>query len=181
MIGWVFHIASAYFWHVIAVWVCMSVYVCVCVYCMGKRVCRKTCHHLDKTSQKLVQWVLNFTYFYFSSWTMLVWVLSLFSHVWLCDAEHCSSPGSSVEGTLQARILEWVPMPSSRGPSRPRDQTHVSCIAIGFFTAEPPGKVILSYNKNEIGKYTAVVTLVIYYGSMKIWKYSILPTYSYCF
>ena len=109
MIGWVFHIASAYFWHVIAVWVCMSVYVCVCVYCMGKRVCRKTCHHLDKTSQKLVQWVLNFTYFYFSSWTMLVWVLSLFSHVWLCDTVHCSSPGSSVQGV--SRQESWKGFP----------------------------------------------------------------------
>ena len=54
-----------------------------------------------------------------------------------------SPPGSSVHGILQARILEWVAMPSSRGSSRPRNQTHVSCvscIAGGFFTAEPPGK-----------------------------------------
>ena len=39
----------------------------------------------------------------------------------------CSPPGSSVRGTLQARILEWVAMPSSRGSSQPRDWTHVSC------------------------------------------------------
>ena len=32
-----------------------------------------------------------------------------------------SLPGSSVHGLLQARILEWVAMPSSRGSSRPRD------------------------------------------------------------
>ena len=37
-------------------------------------------------------------------------------------------------GILQARILEWVAMPSSRGSSQPRDQTQVSCIAGGFFT-----------------------------------------------
>ena len=37
-------------------------------------------------------------------------------------------------GILQARILEWVTMPSSRGSSQPRDPTHVSCIAGGFFT-----------------------------------------------
>ena len=46
-------------------------------------------------------------------------------------------------GILQARRLEWVAMPSSRGSSRPRDQTCVSygsCIAGGFFTTEPPGK-----------------------------------------
>ncbi|KAB0347695.1 hypothetical protein FD754_012552 [Muntiacus muntjak] len=40
----------------------------------------------------------------------------------------CSPPGSSVHGILQARILEWVAIPLSRGPSRPRDQTHISCI-----------------------------------------------------
>ncbi|CAI9169107.1 unnamed protein product [Rangifer tarandus platyrhynchus] len=32
----------------------------------------------------------------------------------------CSPPGSSVHGVLQARMPEWVAMPSSRGPSRPR-------------------------------------------------------------
>ena len=35
----------------------------------------------------------------------------------------------SVHGILQARILEWVAMPSSRGSSGPRDQTRVSCIS----------------------------------------------------
>jgi len=44
-------------------------------------------------------------------------------------------PGSSVHGILQARILEWVVVSSSRGSSR--DQTHISCIFCvtgGFFT-----------------------------------------------
>ena len=40
---------------------------------------------------------------------------------------------------LQARILEWVAMPS-RGYSRPRDPTQASCIVGGFFVTEPPGK-----------------------------------------
>jgi len=35
---------------------------------------------------------------------------------------------------LQARILEWVAMPSSRGSSQPRDRTQVSHTADGFFT-----------------------------------------------
>ena len=39
----------------------------------------------------------------------------------LCDPMDCSLPGSSVHGILQARILEWVAMPSSRGSSQPRD------------------------------------------------------------
>ena len=40
-----------------------------------------------------------------------------------------SLPGSSVHGILQARILEWVSVPSSRGSSRPRDRTHISCVS----------------------------------------------------
>ena len=43
-------------------------------------------------------------------------------------------------GILQARILEWVAMPSSRGSSQPRDGIQVSCIAGRFFTTEPAGK-----------------------------------------
>ena len=52
----------------------------------------------------------------------------------LCDPMDCSPPGSSMHGILQARILEWVVMPSSRGSSQPRDQTCVSYLAGGFFT-----------------------------------------------
>ena len=41
----------------------------------------------------------------------------------LCDSLGCSPPGSTVHGILQARILEWVAIPFSRGSSQPRDQT----------------------------------------------------------
>ena len=58
----------------------------------------------------------------------------------LCDPMDYSPQGFSVLGILQARILEQAAIPSSRGSSRPRDQTCVSCIAGGFFTTEPPGK-----------------------------------------
>ena len=51
---------------------------------------------------------------------------SLQSCLTLCDPMDCSPPGSSVHGILQARILEWVARPFSRGSSRPRDWTHVS-------------------------------------------------------
>ena len=50
------------------------------------------------------------------------------SRLTLCNPMDHSPPGSSVHGILQARILEWVAMPSSRGPSQPRDQTCISCI-----------------------------------------------------
>ena len=45
----------------------------------------------------------------------------------LCNPIHCSLPGFSVHGLLQARVLEWVAFSSSRGSSWPRDQTQVSC------------------------------------------------------
>ena len=46
-----------------------------------------------------------------------------------CDPMHHSPPGSSVHGILQARILEWVAIPFSRGSSRPRDRPLVHCTA----------------------------------------------------
>ena len=67
------------------------------------------------------------------------WSLQSCPTLWTMD---CSLPGSSILGILQAGILEWVAMPSSRGSSQPRDQTKVSCIAVRFFTTEPPGKPI---------------------------------------
>ena len=60
----------------------------------------------------------------------------------LCDPMDYSSPGSSVHGISQARILEWVAISSSRGSSQPRVQiliSWVSCIAGGFFTIELTG------------------------------------------
>ena len=44
----------------------------------------------------------------------------------LCDSMDCSPPGSSVHGILQARVLEWVAMPTSRASSQCRVQTRVS-------------------------------------------------------
>ena len=49
-----------------------------------------------------------------------------------CDPMDCSLQGSSVHGILQARILERVDISFSRGSSRPRDQTRVSCLAGTF-------------------------------------------------
>ena len=58
----------------------------------------------------------------------------------LCNPMDHSSPGSSVHGILQARILQWIPMPSSRSSSQPRDQTRVSHMAGRLVTSEPQGK-----------------------------------------
>ena len=71
----------------------------------------------------------------------------------LCNPADCSPPGSSVHGILQVRMLEWLAISFSRGASQPRDGNCVSCnsfIAGGFFTAEPPGKPIISYSHQVI-------------------------------
>ena len=47
-----------------------------------------------------------------------------------CNPRDYSLPGSSVYGFLQARILKWVAMPSSKGSSQPRDQTHPSYLSL---------------------------------------------------
>ena len=66
-------------------------------------------------------------------------MLSRFSHVqFFCGPMDCSPPGSSVPGTLQARILQWVSMPSSMGPSQSRNQICVSSVTyIGRWGLDP--------------------------------------------
>ena len=87
--------------------------------------------------------VLDWGAIAFSAW-------SLPSCPTFCDPMDRSLPGFFVHGILQERILEGIAMPSSRGSSRPRDQTHlsyVSCI----------GKRVL-YHQHHLGSpcsYTA--------------------------
>ena len=61
-------------------------------------------------------------------------VLATQLHLTLCHPMDCSWSGSSVHGISQARIVEWVAIPFSRGFSQPRDQTWVSSTAGRFFT-----------------------------------------------
>ena len=68
---------------------------------------------------------------------------SLQSCLTLCDPMDCSLTGSSVHGTLQARILEWVAVSSSRGSSPSRDWTWVSYLVhwqAGSLPLAPHGK-----------------------------------------
>ena len=62
----------------------------------------------------------------------------------LCDPMDCSPPGSFVHGILQTRILEWIAMPSSRGSSWSRGQTHISYVFctgwVGSLSLVPLGK-----------------------------------------
>ena len=63
----------------------------------------------------------------------------------LCDPMDCSPLGFSVHGLLQARILETIAMPSSRGSSPPRDRTCASYVyvhwQVGSLPLGPPGTV----------------------------------------
>ena len=72
-----------------------------------------------------------------AAWTheCLGFVVQLLRHLTLCDPVDCSLPWD-----FQARILECIAISFSSGSFWPRVQTQVSCLAGGFFTAEPPGK-----------------------------------------
>ena len=89
---------------------------------------------------------------------LLVFTLSIITSfecpiaLWVCVCKvtsipmDCSPPGSPVHEILQARTLEWVAMPVSRGSCWPRDWTCVSCsscIAGRFLSTAPPGKPLL--------------------------------------
>ena len=114
--------------------------------------CRQILYHLShQGSPRILEWVAcvfsrgpsqprNQT-----GLSCTTWVLSLeppgkpckpfssvqsLSCVQLCDSMDCI-----VHGILQARILEWVAVPFSRGSSQPRDRTQVSCVAGGSFTS----------------------------------------------
>ena len=68
----------------------------------------------------------------------------------LCDLVDCNLPGFSVHGISQVGILEWVAISFSRGSSPPTGQTHISCIAGGFFTTEPSGKPTQTYTSIDM-------------------------------
>ena len=58
----------------------------------------------------------------------------------LCNPMECNSPGYSVHGILQARLLEWVAIAFSRGSSQPKDQTGSLALQADYLPSEPPGK-----------------------------------------
>ena len=87
-----------------------------------------------KDSKKSVIHSICVSILYMHTCKVYMLLLSHFRHACLCNPINCRLPGSSVHGCFQARVLEWVAMPSSRGNSWPRDQTG------RFFTAEPLAK-----------------------------------------
>ena len=69
----------------------------------------------------------------------------------LCDRMDCSLPGSSVHRILQARRLEWVAIPFSRGSFQLNDGTQVSCIAADSLHLRPQGSPIQANDQQMDG------------------------------
>ena len=70
-----------------------------------------------------------------------IWKSKSHAQSCLCNPMDCIACQAPLPiGILQARILKWVAISSSRGSSQPRYQTHISCIAGRLFTVEPPEK-----------------------------------------
>ena len=82
-----------------------------------------------------------------SEWWMAMCHLLLVaqSYLALCKPMDSNPPGSSVHRILQVRILKWVAIPFSRGSSRAKDQTCVSCTAADSLQSEPPGKIVVLF------------------------------------
>ena len=69
------------------------------------------------------------------------------SHLTVCD-----HMGYTVHGILQARILEWIAVPFSRGSSQPNDRTQVSHITDGFFT-------VWATREGHCSMYTFIISI----------------------
>ena len=97
----------------------------------------------------------------------------------------CDPVDYTVHGILQARTLEWVVFPFSRGSFQPRDQTQVSCIASGFFASwamkEHPPKCFLHLILKillVLGWLTLAVILDLYKRSFQVGIFMIWDKYS---
>jgi len=75
----------------------------------------------------------------------------------LCDPVDYIAHQATLSEIFQVRKLEWVAISFSRGSSQPRDQTHVSCLAGGFFITESPGKSTV-YNIDKILSHKREIT-----------------------
>ena len=97
----------------------------------------------------------------------------------LDDSMDCSLPGSSVHGILQARILEWVAIPFSRGSSWSRDWTGVSCIAGKFSTVwaiREPQYFCVNFYIYYFGDFTSIFLLC----QKQVWQVFMFPCMCTC-
>ena len=98
--------------------------------------CKADCDECYKWGYKPSLWKEHFLYMLFLCRYLCLESESVSHSVTSVSLQpmNCSPPGSSVHGILQARIVEYVAIPFSRGSSQPGDQTQVSCIAGRVFT-----------------------------------------------
>ena len=122
------------------------------------------------------------------AWRWRLW--RSLSHVRLfCDPMDCRLPCSSIRVILQARVLEWVCMPSSRGSSRPRDQTpqllcllHCRCILYRWATRKPLHqyiniyipcfeRLVVSIQSPVIGIFLREMCIYTHKGCIQMWSF----------
>ena len=92
--------------------------------------------------------------------------LSFFSHVRLCDPMDCSLPGSSVHGILQARILEWVAIPFSRGSSPYLLHCRQALYPLSHLGSPSSGSLASNFQRLEMCSEKAMAT----HSSALAWK-----------
>ena len=87
-----------------------------------------------------------------------------------------SLSGSSVHGILQLRTVEWVGIPSSRGPSQPRDRTRVSHIAGRFFTICAAREALAQPLGAPRSGPNALITMKLQATSAELWEQDAFPS-----
>ena len=97
------------------------------------------------------------------------------------------SESRSVHGILQARTLEWVTVPFSRGSSQPRDWTLISCIVGRFFTSWATSEALiwlsslLFYNNSPFLKKILLFIFIFFWLSCTVCGISVpWPTHALC-
>ena len=87
---------------------------------------KKLCSHDSSFAKRVGSFIHHFLCLFFRGlYTSVLCAKPIQLCLTLCNPMDCSPPSSSIHGILQARILEWVAMPSSRRYSQPRDWTHI--------------------------------------------------------
>ena len=131
----------------------------ICCSCSVAKSCLTLCDPMDSSplgssvhgisQTRILEWVaISFSRgsSWLRDWTHISWLAGRFFTTELPEKSPqmtlaqscltlCDPMDSTVHGILQARVLEWVGVPFSRGSSQPRDWIQVSRIAGGFFTS----------------------------------------------
>ena len=127
---------------------------------------------LNLSSTCFLSWLLTWASFFQMSLTprlqVKVKVKSL-SRVRLCDPMDCSLSCSSIHGIFQARVLKWIAISFSRGPSWPRNRTRVSHIAGRYFTIWATREAVQKFMWNNCGKYKFRISFIFQQRPWFVW------------